>query len=182
MRKNKTNHTISGVDPICLENELKEFDHVRWAIACRHMQLRLIHGDIEAAKNILDAFYRSRCKIKAGINSNLATVFDNRIADLLDEAFGAVTVHDADLITDEQYLDATGLGDTMLSVIRRTIAAIKEGAIYEDWATNEIDEMIDDPADMKQIAKILKSESGDTQARRGVHDWVTSKPKKKVSA
>jgi hypothetical protein len=116
-----------GID---LAKALETFDTLRWSIACREMQLRVIHGNIDQAKTLLDAFGRATGYTRATMASPLAAVFPVRLANALEEG-GYLRLTALDAIDDATLGSIRNVGESAVVAIRKTIAAIKAGQAME---------------------------------------------------
>lgn len=116
-----------GID---LAKALETFDALRWSIACREMQLRVIHGNIEQAKTLLDAFGRATGYTRATMASPLAAVFPVRLANALEKG-GYLRLTALDAIDDATLGSIRNVGEQAVAAIRKTIASVKAGQAME---------------------------------------------------
>lgn len=111
-----------------LEKELEKFDAIRWSVACREMQIRLIHGNVDSAVRILREFALNTKSFVATLESNVCEVFPLRIANMLDE-LGCTTVMSVDKINDSTLLAIPNVSNVTVMQIRRIIKEIKAGLV-----------------------------------------------------
>ncbi len=114
----------------CLADLLSTFDGVRWSAACREMQVRVLHGNIESAVGVLRRFAGDSKIPRATMESAVCSVFDVRTTNQLESA-GYLTLRAVDGATDADLFAITNIGDVVLGVIRQTLQRVKDGFMYE---------------------------------------------------
>ncbi len=124
-----------------IEDALKVFDYQRWSVACREMQLRVINGALDHAKQVIDRFAMHQGYVRATLDSAVAAVFPVRVANSL-EQHGYMTVRAVKRASDAQLAVVPYIGDTTIDQIRHTIAAIERGEILEQF--EEDNELLDE--------------------------------------
>lgn len=91
------------------------FDHQRWSVACREMQVRIVRGDTAKAHDVLDAFTRFTGYTKATLASSVGSVLPVRIANELEDA-GYTKLQAIDRVSDAQLLtELSNFAETSLA-------------------------------------------------------------------
>ena len=128
--------------PQCLTRELAKFDKARWSVAVREMQIRVLHGNHEAAVRILREFCANTSATYATLDSMVGDVLPVRIANLV-EAIGCDTVRSLDKMSDRALAAIPNMGDTTIGLIRRTIQNIKAGRVLA-MTSSEAESLVDE--------------------------------------
>jgi len=105
---------------------IADFDNVRWSVACREMQVRILNGNIEAAIYVLRKFAIATAVTHVTMDSHVVEAFPMRIALVL-EKLGCTTIRSAEKITDVTLLDVPNVSKKSVELIRRTIREVKAG-------------------------------------------------------
>lgn len=120
---------------------LSGFDAARWSVACRHMQLRIVHGNIEAAIAVLRAFFRFTGYELATEQSPLASVLPVRIANTLEDA-GYLTVASVARATNADLREIPNIGGEAISTIRSMQQSVASGGRLVQFEEDE--ELLDE--------------------------------------
>lgn len=132
-----------------LQQLLDGFDHQRWSIACREMQIRLVRGDAITAHEVLDRFARFTGYTVATLQSATAAVLPMRVATSLEHA-GYANLQSIDRASDHEILRNTNnIGPSYLAEIRQCIDRVKRGEVLEQF--EEDNELLDEACFIRRL-------------------------------
>jgi hypothetical protein len=123
-----------------LEQKLAAFDSARWSVTCRHMQLRLIAGNVEAAVSALRSFAGSSSYEPASSASPLSAVLPVRIANALEDC-GYLNVASVARASDAELARVPNVSVASIALIRRVVQQVADGTAIE--LSDEDEELVD---------------------------------------
>lgn len=145
----------------------KDFDAVRWSVACREMCVRIIHKRYDAAMRILREFCRDTEPKFATLDSSVQHVFPIRIGNALED-HGYMTIRAASNATDEELLRIENFGMKSIDLVREVAHAIRNGKVPE-INYEEAEEIIDFDC-IPSIDQVEKSKHKRTEKLKDMSD------------
>lgn len=127
-------------EPFLEANE--RFDHVKYGVACREIQVMIVNGNHDAAMALLKRFIRE-CQIKkAKLDTPIALVAPPRISRPLFDR-GIRTIGDIEKLEDADFLVMRNFGRKSLDACRRLVVEAKAGTLMIDPKANDDDQCND---------------------------------------
>lgn len=114
------------------------FDHQRWTITCRMMQLRIARNELDGAHAALRNFCQQPWRQLATIKSPIAAVLPRKIANALEED-GYDTLESLLLEDAETLLGVPNIGTTTLALIRDVSRKVLRGEVHEAYFDDELE-------------------------------------------
>lgn len=105
---------------------LRTWDRAAYGIACRQIEILLLHGENEKAIGVLRGVIRRQSRAKPTINSPLGDLLPIRIANMLEDG-GYYTLAACDRATDTELLALKNSGPATVQLIRETVQCVVAG-------------------------------------------------------
>ena len=121
-----------------LLNKMAAWDAENWEIACRQMQVNLMHGNVLRARQTLNAYCRDRIPGFLTLDRLISEVLPCKWCDALWDA-GFRTMRSLTKATDAELLEIDGIGSRTLPKIRAICDAIAKKQIPEVGLFDDVD-------------------------------------------
>lgn len=133
-----------------LIDKIAAWDAENWEIACRQMQINLMHGNVLRARQTLNAYCRDRIPGFLTLDRLISEVLPHKWCDALWDA-GFRTMRSLTKATDAELLEIENIGEATVRKIRAICDAIAKKQIPEVGLFDDAD--IGDREELKGLTK-----------------------------